>query len=96
MWSLSYIESKPTHWQPNHSIVVKDIVNVNKMNMALYVQHTINFQNISEKNGRRSELVLELKKIFEELSIQYHLLPHQVQLSYVGSNPLPLAISQAI
>ncbi|OAY71207.1 Mechanosensitive ion channel protein 10 [Ananas comosus] len=92
----AYIESKPTHWQPNHSIVVKDIVNVNKMNMALYVQHTINFQNISEKNGRRSELVLELKKIFEELSIQYHLLPHQVQLSYVGSNPLPLAISQAI
>ncbi|OAY66865.1 Mechanosensitive ion channel protein 10, partial [Ananas comosus] len=92
----AYIESKPTHWQPNHSIVVKDIVNVNKMNMALYVQHTINFQNISEKTGRRSDLVLELKKIFEELSIQYHLPPHQVQLSYVGSNPLPLAISQAI
>ncbi|XP_020110463.1 mechanosensitive ion channel protein 10-like isoform X1 [Ananas comosus] len=92
----AYIESKPTHWQPNHSIVVKDIVNVNKMNMALYVQHTINFQNISEKNGRRSDLVLELKKIFEELSIQCHLPPHQVQLSHVGSNPLPLAISQAI
>ncbi|OAY68002.1 Mechanosensitive ion channel protein 10 [Ananas comosus] len=92
----AYIESKPTHWQPNHSIVVKDIVNVNKMNMTLYVQHTINFQNISEKNGRRSDLVLELKKIFEELSIQCHLPPHQVQLSHVGSNPLPLAISQAI
>ncbi|OAY72179.1 Mechanosensitive ion channel protein 10 [Ananas comosus] len=77
----AYIESKPTHWQPNHSIVVKDIVNVNKMNMALYVQHTINFQNISEKNGRRSELVLELKKIFEELSIQYHLLPTKFSLA---------------
>ncbi|KAF8388752.1 hypothetical protein HHK36_025432 [Tetracentron sinense] len=81
----AYIESKPQHWKPNHSVVVKEIENVNKLKMALYVNHTINFQNFGEKNNRRSELVIELKKIFEELTIKYHLLPQEVHLSYVGS-----------
>ncbi|CAL9773376.1 unnamed protein product [Musa acuminata subsp. burmannicoides] len=86
-----YIDSRPNHWHPNHSIVVKDIVNINKMDMTLNVCHTMNYQNIVEKNNRRSDLVLELKRIFEELSVQYHLLPQEVQLSYTGSTPLPLA-----
>ncbi|XP_042503204.1 mechanosensitive ion channel protein 10 [Macadamia integrifolia] len=81
----AYIEGKPQHWHPKHSVVVKEIENVNKMKMALYVLHTMNHQNYGEKNNRRSELVLELKKIFEELSIKYHLLPQEVHLSYVGS-----------
>ncbi|KAJ6812727.1 mechanosensitive ion channel protein 10-like [Iris pallida] len=88
-----YLESKPNHWHPNHSVVVKGIVNVNKLDMALYVNHTMNFQNVGEKNSRRSELVLELKKIFEDLSIQYRLLPQEVRFSYTGSGSLPVAIS---
>ncbi|KAG6497358.1 mechanosensitive ion channel protein 10-like [Zingiber officinale] len=91
-----YIDSKPNHWHPNHSIVVKDIVNVNKMNMALNVRHTMNFQNIAEKNNRRSDLILELKKIFEELGIRYLLLPQEVQVSYIGSTSLPVAIRQGM
>ncbi|ONK66138.1 uncharacterized protein A4U43_C06F4530 [Asparagus officinalis] len=91
-----YIDSKPNHWHPNHSVVVKGIVDVNKMNMALYVNHTMNFQNIPEKNSRRSDLVLELKRIFEELSIKYNLLPQEVLLSYTGSTPLPMAITQSL
>ncbi|CAL5360310.1 unnamed protein product [Camellia sinensis] len=62
-----YLESKPQHWRPNHSVQVKDIEDVNKMKMALFVNHTINFQNYVERGNRRSDLVLELKKIFEEL-----------------------------
>ncbi|XP_010917159.1 mechanosensitive ion channel protein 10 [Elaeis guineensis] len=92
----AYIESKPNHWHPNHSIVVKDIANVNKMNMALYATHTMNYQNIVEKNSRRTDLVLEMKKIFEELSIQYHLLPQEIHLSYTGLTPLPVNIGQSI
>ncbi|XP_047147393.1 mechanosensitive ion channel protein 10-like isoform X2 [Vigna umbellata] len=80
-----YLESRPQHWRPNHNVVVKDIENVNKLKIALYVTHTINFQNYGEKNNRRSELVLELKKIFEDLNIKYHLLPQEVHLSYVRS-----------
>ncbi|KAL5549683.1 hypothetical protein UlMin_004914 [Ulmus minor] len=81
----TYIESKPKHWSPKHSVVIKEIENVNKMKMALYVQHTINHQNFGEKNSRRSELMFELKKIFESLGIKYHLLPQEVHLTHVNS-----------
>ncbi|XVE97921.1 hypothetical protein REPUB_Repub03eG0060600 [Reevesia pubescens] len=80
-----YLESKPQHWRPGHSVQVKDIENVNKMKMGLYVTHTINFQNYGDKSSRRSELVLELKRIFEALDIKYHLLPQEVQVIYIGS-----------
>ena len=66
-------------------MVVKDIEDVNKMSIGLYVTHTINFQNYGDKSNRRSELVLELKKIFEELGIKYRLLPQEVHVNYVGS-----------
>jgi hypothetical protein len=69
-------------------------LDVNKINMSLFAQHTMNFQDIREKNIRRSELVMELKKIFEELSITYYLLPQKVELSYAGPNPLPISVSQ--
>ncbi|XP_078433420.1 mechanosensitive channel of small conductance-like 10 [Wolffia australiana] len=83
----SYIESKPQQWRSNHSLVVKEIVNVNRLNLALYVNHTMNFQNIPEKNLRRSDLVVELKTIFEDLSICYNLPPQKVHVSY----PEPVA-----
>ncbi|KAG7994922.1 hypothetical protein I3843_01G083100 [Carya illinoinensis] len=77
----SYIESKPKHWSPKHSLLVKEIENVNKMKISLCVQHTMNHQNYGEKSSRRSELVLELKRIFETLRIQYHLLPQEVHVT---------------
>ncbi|XVF48926.1 hypothetical protein PTKIN_Ptkin03bG0227600 [Pterospermum kingtungense] len=82
-----YLESKPQHWRPGHSVQVKDIENMNKMKMALYLTHTINFQNYGDKSSRRSELVLELKRIFEALDIKYNLLPQEVHVTYVGSTP---------
>ncbi|XP_021715031.1 mechanosensitive ion channel protein 10-like [Chenopodium quinoa] len=80
----SYIENKPEHWRLGHSVQLKEIVDMNKIKMVLYVNHTINFQNIGEKGIRRSDLVLELKKIFEELRIIYHLLPQDVHVTHVG------------
>lgn len=82
LWYFRYLESKPQHWRPGHSVQVKEIEDVNKMRMALYVNHTINFQN-GDRGNRRSDLVLEMKKIFEDLGIKFHLLPQQVHLSYV-------------
>ncbi|XP_019055328.1 PREDICTED: mechanosensitive ion channel protein 10 isoform X2 [Nelumbo nucifera] len=90
----AYIDNKPQHWHPNHSVVVKEIEDVNKMKMALYVLHTMNHQNYGEKTKRRSELVVELKKIFEELDIKYHLLPQEVHLNYIGSSTTPAAIGR--
>lgn len=75
-----YLEKNPQYWHPNHNVVVKEIENVNKIKMALYFNHTMNFQNFGEKSRRRSELVLEMKKIFEDLKISYDLLPQEVRL----------------
>lgn len=89
-WCLNfrYLESKPQHWSPLHSLQVKEIVEVNKLIIALYVTHTINFQNLGERGNRRSDLVVELKKILEELGIKYRLLPQELHISYVGGTPV--------
>ncbi|KAL2945180.1 Mechanosensitive ion channel protein 10 [Bienertia sinuspersici] len=83
--SVEYIESKPEHWRTGHSMQLKDIVDMNKIKMALYVTHTINFQNSAARGSRRSDLILELKKMFEELRIIYHLLPQEVHVTHVGT-----------
>nr|BAV53889.1 mechanosensitive channels of small conductance-like [Chamaecyparis obtusa] len=87
-----YLESKPRHWHPKYSVLVKDIENMHNMKMALYTLHTMNHQNMAEKSNRRSELVLEMKKCFEELGIKYRLLPQEVHVKFVGSaiNQIPL------
>nr|WGO49544.1 mechanosensitive ion channel protein A016040 [Torenia fournieri] len=83
----AYLESKPQQWSPNHSVQIKEIVDVHKMVMALYVTHTINFQNSAERGNRRSDLVFELKKMLQELGIKFSLLPQQVQVTYFeGAN----------
>ncbi|KAF4382206.1 hypothetical protein G4B88_011535 [Cannabis sativa] len=65
-----YIEKTPLHWHPTHSVVVIEIENVNKLKMALYVNHTITFQEFGEKNRRRTELVMEtLLLLVEEMNI---------------------------
>ncbi|GMH18096.1 hypothetical protein Nepgr_019937 [Nepenthes gracilis] len=80
-----YIDSKPQHWRPGHSLQVKDLEDMNKMKMGLYVTHTINFQNSGERSARRADLVMELKKIFEDLGIKYHPLTQEVHVTYAGS-----------
>lgn len=75
-----YLERNYHYWHPNHNVVVKEIEDVNKIKMALFFNHTMNFQDFGEKSRRRTELVLEMKRIFEELGISYDLLPQQVHL----------------
>ncbi|XP_051151706.1 mechanosensitive ion channel protein 10-like [Andrographis paniculata] len=79
----TYIESKPKYWNPKHSVIVKEIENLDKLKMALCVQHTINHQNYADRNTRITELLLELKKIFENLNIKYHLLPQEVHIKSI-------------
>ncbi|XP_059444004.1 mechanosensitive ion channel protein 10-like [Corylus avellana] len=79
----AYLESKPNYWNPKHSVIVKEIENVNKLKMCLAVQHTINHQNYGERNNRVTELILELKKMFETLDIKYRLLPQEVHLNKI-------------
>ncbi|KAL3747155.1 hypothetical protein ACJRO7_016005 [Eucalyptus globulus] len=68
-----YIERKPKHWHRDHSVEFKGIAEVDNskvLKMALHVTHTLDFQEVMERTKRRSELVLELKKIFDELHLK--------------------------
>ncbi|XP_050364878.1 mechanosensitive ion channel protein 10-like [Argentina anserina] len=64
-----YIEGKPQYWYRKHNVAVIDIQDVDKLKMAVYCQHKMNFTDFEEKNLRRAELNFELLKILEELNI---------------------------
>ncbi|KAF5938960.1 hypothetical protein HYC85_023219 [Camellia sinensis] len=81
----TYLENKPKHWNPKHLVMVKEIQDMNKMKMCLCVQHTMNHQNYFERNCRVTELILELKKICENLGIKYRLLPQEIHLTQVDA-----------
>ena len=73
-----FLDKNPQHWHPTYNLFVSEIENMNKIKMGLYVSHTMNFQDFAEKNRRRTELVIETKRIFEDLKIIYNLLPQEV------------------
>ncbi|KAI3411585.1 uncharacterized protein J3R85_017760 [Psidium guajava] len=73
-----YLEKNPQHWHWNHNVFVSETENVNSIKIGLYVNHLMNFQDYAEKSRRRTELVIELKRIFDDLNIRYNLLPQAV------------------
>ncbi|GLJ52378.1 hypothetical protein SUGI_1114220 [Cryptomeria japonica] len=81
----SYIEKEPHHWHSEYSLFIKEIENTKSMRMGLCLRHTMNYQNICEKSNRRSDLLLKMREFFEELEIEYHLLPQEVPIKFVGS-----------
>jgi len=89
-YECRYIESKPNYWNPKHSVIAKGIENMDKLKFALCVQHTINHQNYSERNVRMTELLFELKRIFEIHGVKYHLLPQEIQITHMNIDPAKL------
>ncbi|CAM6034245.1 unnamed protein product [Sphagnum compactum] len=68
-----YIKSKPDHWKAKFGLFAVDVEEINKLKLSLGLSHTMNYQDYGEKVARKSELLLEMKKIFEEMGIGYHL-----------------------
>lgn len=81
-----YKEKNSQNWHPTHSVGVLEIEDLNKLKMALYVNHTITIKEHGERNRCRTELVMEVRKIFEEMNIKYNLLPQTV-LNQIGLEP---------
>ncbi|KAJ8774065.1 hypothetical protein K2173_009496 [Erythroxylum novogranatense] len=65
-----YLETNCSHWYPSHSIVLREMEDESKLKLIIYCTHTMNFHDFAEKIRRRTELVVEMKKIFEELNVQ--------------------------
>ncbi|KAG2279659.1 hypothetical protein Bca52824_050879 [Brassica carinata] len=64
-----YLEQNPQHWSPIHTVVVKQIEDMNKLKMALYSNHTITFQEYRERNIRRTEQSLAIKKMLDNFTL---------------------------
>ncbi|VVB17125.1 unnamed protein product [Arabis nemorensis] len=80
-----YLEQNPHHWYPGPLVMVKAIENMNMLKLNVLVLHTMNFQNYLERNIRRTGLVIAIKRMLEELEIEYTLLPQDVHL--IGHKP---------
>ncbi|GMJ07590.1 mechanosensitive channel of small conductance-like 10 [Hibiscus trionum] len=82
----THLEANSPIWHPRHLVVVTEIGNDNKLKMALHCSHTMNFQDFRERNKRRTDLIIELKRILEALGISYNILPEQGSLNQVAQD----------
>ncbi|XVF67985.1 hypothetical protein PTKIN_Ptkin10aG0165900 [Pterospermum kingtungense] len=77
---ISYIQNRKEHWCSDPMIIIKDIDELNRMKMAVWLTHKMNYQDIGERWERRSKLAEEMVNIFKELDMQYRLLPIDINV----------------
>ncbi|KAI3797022.1 hypothetical protein L1987_39712 [Smallanthus sonchifolius] len=88
----SYIENKSDHWYPAPLIVVRDVEDLNRLKISIWLSHRMNFQDMGERWQRRALLVEEMIKIFRDLDIEYRMLPVDINvrnMPSLASNRLP-------
>ncbi|KAG0472688.1 hypothetical protein HPP92_014545 [Vanilla planifolia] len=89
---IAFMESKKDHWHPGAQVVLRDIDDMNRLKISIWMRHRINFQDMGMKFSRRELVVQELIRVLRELDIEYRMLPLDVNLRDlppVTSNRLP-------
>ncbi|XP_044498075.1 mechanosensitive ion channel protein 6-like [Mangifera indica] len=84
---LSYVDNKKDHWYPQPMIIFKELEELNKVRIAVWLTHKMNHQDMGEKWSRRALLVEEMVKIFKELDIQYRLYPIDINIHAMPTMP---------
>nr|XP_043619109.1 mechanosensitive ion channel protein 6-like [Erigeron canadensis] len=88
-----YVEAKSEHWQPEPMIVLRDVEDMNRLKISIWVSHRMNFQDMGERWIRRASLVEEIIKIFKNLDIEYRMLPLDINVRNIpglmASNRFP-------
>ncbi|XP_047322727.1 mechanosensitive ion channel protein 6-like [Impatiens glandulifera] len=85
-----YIDNKSEHWYPAPMIVLRDVEDMNKLKVSVWLSHRMNFQDMGERWARRALLVEEMIKVFRELDIDYRMIPFDVNVRNLpSSNRLP-------
>ncbi|XP_031266046.1 mechanosensitive ion channel protein 6 [Pistacia vera] len=82
---LSYVDNKKDHWYPQPMIVFKELEELNRVRIAVWLTHRMNHQDMGEKWLRRALLVEEMVKIFKDLDIQYRLYPIDINVRAMPS-----------
>ncbi|KAJ4963823.1 hypothetical protein NE237_023762 [Protea cynaroides] len=77
---LRYIEIKEDHWCPGAMVVLRDIEDMNRLTISVWLSHRMNFQDMGERFMRRERLVEEIMKVLKELDIEYRMLPMDINV----------------
>ncbi|XP_042990636.1 mechanosensitive ion channel protein 8-like isoform X2 [Carya illinoinensis] len=75
-----YIESKNEHWHPAPMVIMREVIDMNKLMMTVWATHQMNFQEMGERWSRRALLIEEMVKVFREVDIEYRMLPLDVNI----------------
>lgn len=73
-------------------IVLRDVEDMNRLKISIWLSHRMNFQDMGERWQRRALLVEEMIKVFRDLDIEYRKLPVDMNvrnMPTVTSNRLP-------
>ncbi|KAI3935328.1 hypothetical protein MKW98_027148 [Papaver atlanticum] len=76
----AYIENKKEHWYPSPMIVVRDVDDLNRLKISVWLTHRMNHQYMGERWVRRALVVEEMIKVLRELDIEYRMLPLDVNV----------------
>ncbi|CAA7410772.1 unnamed protein product [Spirodela intermedia] len=82
----AFIEGRKEHWYPNPSVVLRDVEDMNKLKVSVWLQHRMNHQNMGERWARRELVVQEMIKVLRELDIDYRMLPLDVSVRNLPSS----------
>ncbi|XWS40238.1 hypothetical protein CRYUN_Cryun18bG0123100 [Craigia yunnanensis] len=77
---ISYIENRKEHWCSAPMVILKEIDELYRIKMAVWLTHKMNYQDIGERWERRARLAEEMVNIFKELDMQYRLPPIDIHV----------------
>ncbi|KAJ0967907.1 hypothetical protein J5N97_024824 [Dioscorea zingiberensis] len=75
-----YIESKKEHWYPTPTVMLRDVDDMNRLRISIWLQHRINHQDMGLRWARREMVFQEMIKVLRELDIEFRLLPLDVNV----------------
>ncbi|KAI7752149.1 hypothetical protein M8C21_020397 [Ambrosia artemisiifolia] len=78
-----YVEKKSDFWFNDPTIVVKGVEDMNTLSMVVWPNHVVNHHDMSRRWERRSELILEMVRVFRELEIDYKMPPLNVNINNI-------------
>ncbi|KAG6490127.1 hypothetical protein ZIOFF_051410 [Zingiber officinale] len=83
---LGYLENKKEHWYPGPLVVLRDVDDMNKLKISIWMRHRINFQDMGERFVRRELVVQEMIKVLRELDIEYRMATLDVNIYQIAIN----------
>ncbi|XP_024989366.1 mechanosensitive ion channel protein 6-like [Cynara cardunculus var. scolymus] len=77
---LNFVENNKDHWYPDPIVLTMDMQDLNTQKLSIWVQHKMNYQDITERLKRRGTIIEEMNRIFKELDIEYRTYPLDINI----------------